>query len=132
MNAGDTIQAARLMLEWAQAMEAGKPFELQVRYRNGQGWFECSAQPDWNWQTAVYRRKPEPKLVPLGPEDVPPGTTIRFGCSVGWEAITKVFDTGIIVGGELRLNFKDLAKADDAKINRNDGKGWVFCSKELA
>lgn len=38
---------------------------------------------------------PPMKRVPLGPEDVPPGSVIRFGDIPPWAAVISVSDTGI-------------------------------------
>jgi len=47
-----------------------------------------------------YRIKPEPKLRPWKPEEVPVGTAIRFKANSGWRClIVSAYNSRVIVGG---------------------------------
>lgn len=80
-------------------------------------------------------RRPLPEVkkpVPLGPEDVPPGSVIRSKGINGWGAILAVNKSGIwTISQETRevegpYSFAEIMKDE---ISRDGGKTWEACSK---
>lgn len=57
MTPEETIAAATLMIDYATAQQAGKPFEIQVAEFGRRNYI--TADPVWNWHECTYRRKPE-------------------------------------------------------------------------
>ena len=86
-----TRQNAHLFLPLAQALADGKI--IQVQHYDTKEW------RDWGWGAGAnsdfrfdeshppdcYRIKPDPVMIPLGPEDVPPGSAIRYKLSTAPE-----------------------------------------------
>jgi len=99
------------------------------------------ATPSWTISSDVeWRIKPAPVMVPLGPEDVPPGSVIRLTDSnerVEWMPTFPV-DTGVEMPSEGKwsyLSFIDMR--DNWQINRSiplagrwDKDAWQPCEKE--
>lgn len=84
------------------------------------------------------RIKPEPKLVQLTAEDVPIGSVIRPEAwligFVNYEAVVTngirmIVDAWGYDGNIGYISWEQLMN-DGWLINRNDGKGWLPCSKE--
>jgi len=76
------MKTTKEMIEVMQAFVDGKKIEFRI----GQGlWFDADS-PNWDWISSDYRIKPEPKLRPWKPEEVPVGALIRgkgtVGCSL--------------------------------------------------
>ena len=94
-------------------------------------WYDCPHE-HWPWNPIYpYRRKPETKRVPLGPEDVPPGSVVRRNNwpKARWCYIqpTDLADFALLWHGNegpenLLLHFE---------ISRDGGKTWGPCSKEV-
>lgn len=83
--------------------------------------------------------EPETKTVPLGPEDVLPGSVFRHKGDDGYIAPTSVFNGGIYSHDEVvfLLNFQHLMS--EFQINRSipltgkwDASAWEPCHKTLA
>ena len=76
---------------------------------------------------------PKPvKMIPLGPEDVPPGSVIRSIESKGestWTMIHVVTEREVYAYGEWIGYFQLFQRY---LINRNDNKGWVKAEKAEA
>jgi hypothetical protein len=74
-------------------------------------------------------RRPLPEVkkpVPLGPEDVPPGSYVRYIGKPFWTAIESISRGGIV----LRTGFYSYEKIkDELEISRDGGKTWEACSK---
>ena len=103
----------------------------------GRKWIDLPI-PSWCAPPNTYRVKPDPVLVPLGPDDVKCGQRIKHKnydvsiesmiCGVFGDGVARVqWSTGgvsmeIVKWGELKREWS---------IDRNDGKGWVACSKEV-
>lgn len=94
--------------------------------------------PDWSRR--LWRIKPEPKLVQLTAEDVPIGSVIRPEAwligFVNYEAVVTngirmIVDAWGYDGNIGYISWEQLMN-DGWLINRNDGKGWLPCSKEVA
>lgn len=116
-----TKENAHLYLPLVQALVDGKTVEC----RAGDSWinnyvYHFSSPPE------RYRIKPEPVLVPLGPEDVPPGSIIRrHEWLKGWQTVNGVYATGVCFNGIL-LDWSELMDVYEIK---RPGEGWKPCSK---
>ena len=121
------------------AFAAGKT--IQYYSKSILEWLDCyPCPPSWAPDYA-YRVKPEPALVPLGPDDVPPFSAIRWS---GWETtewalVLRVTNETVYFSdrraGSATLN--DL-RAGNVKINRSipltgkwDADAWTACFKEV-
>jgi hypothetical protein len=123
--------------EWAAekaAFAAGKA--IQYRSDSAPDWTD-SSDPFWfsssdNNFNPQYRIKPEPQWVPLGPEDVPPGSVIRGaawqnGRSECWVGIIEVTPNGVIASRLSELYSWD-SLIDKWQIKR-PGEDWKPCKK---
>ena len=90
-------------------------------------WMDCETTPCW-FHDVEYRVKPEPVLVPLGPDDVPPGSTLETEMG-GWMMITSIGLAGVVCATRSTgcIKWEELKRR--FKINRNNGLGWQPCSK---
>ena len=121
------------------AFAAGKT--IQYYSKSSLEWLDCyPCPPSWDPDYA-YRVKPDPALVPLGPDDVPPFSAIRWS---GWETtewalVLRVTNETVYFSdrraGSATLN--DL-RAGNVKINRSipltgkwDADAWTACFKEV-
>ena len=79
MNAQETLDAAYLMSVYAQEWQrtGRRPTWLERGATVPDSFYQYCPTPQWNWQHCHYRRKPEPKTVPLGLEDMVPGIQFR-------------------------------------------------------
>jgi len=92
---------------------------------------------DLTWEYA-FRRKPTPKRVPLGPEDVPPGSAIRHKGWPTWEWVPVVPRASGV--SNVGLAWRDTSLpgwrwdelAVGYEISRDGGKTWEPCWKEVA
>lgn len=71
----------------------------------------------------------EPKMVPLGLEDIPIGSALKHKTqyTCGWCLIRAVDNIQVTVEYYGLLSYGRLF--GEFLINRNDGKGWVACEK---
>ena len=84
-----------------------------------------------------YRVKPAPVMVPLGPEDVPPGSALRYIESTthtrrygfAWFLVRQVptAGDGVVVSDEWRPSFEFMK--ENLEISRDGGKTWQKCEK---
>ena len=99
-------------------------------------WFDCSGRNEI--EAAAYRRKPQPKRVPLGPEDVPPGSVFRnqhwgrswSACLGAW---TEIVGLATVNADAPALAIKRSYQAlldEGWQISRDGGKTWEPCWKE--
>ena len=109
------------------AFAAGKTIQYKSQINDHQ-WFDCYIAPMWV-DGRKYRIKPEPVMIPLGPDDVPPGS-LHFCDTNGylWLSIVAVTGKGICTKQGF-TDFGSLFRCNTHKINRQDGLGWVPCSK---
>ena len=109
------------------AFAQGKTIQFKGR-ESAYDWSDCYTAPGW-FSDCEYRIKPDPVLVPLGPDDVPPGS-LHFCDTNGylWLSIVAVTDKGICTTHGF-TDFGSLFRCNTHKINRQDGLGWVPCSK---
>ncbi len=126
-----TRENAHLFLPFVQALVDGKTLQI-AHYHTGE-W------RDWGWgdgkdffgedaNPALYRIKPEPKLVPLGPEDVPPGSVVRYPKNgAPWVAVDYPGGDFIAIATKINIQFTDALR-DGWEIKR-PGEEWQPCSK---
>lgn len=73
----------------------------------------------------------EPVRLPLGPEDVSPGSVIRAIGAVGWLAISEVTLSGVTLAKRRdEVDYETLMRLWE--ISRGGGKTWEPCWKEAA
>lgn len=113
--------------ELKAAFKAGKV--IQTRRSLGCDWtdWHISYEPTWTSPVENYRIKPAPKLVPLGPEDVPIGSACRLIGKESWSVVNGCGKDGITCGDRI-YSFENMKL--ELEINRNDGRGFVRCEKE--
>lgn len=140
------VEKPDLYAELKAAHAAGKVIQV---WDDGNIWRDIS-NPSWCLQVNEYRIKPEPlppPPVPLGPEDVPPGTVLRGAGEAknydgGWCIITSCSRTGIRIWRECDSNPTEITwrtiKDAKSEINRSipltgkwDPTAWEPCSKEV-
>lgn len=118
------------LLPILQASKAGR--EIEQRYSCGDGkWSIAPKDPIWDFQVMDYRIKPKPKRVPLGPEDVPPGSVVR---RLGTEHYCLVLDNRptcctVYTGIMISASWQDLFGVYE--ISRDAGKTWSPCWKQV-
>ena len=82
-----------------------------------------------------YRVKPAPVMLPLGPEDVPPGSVIRSAresTRKPWIAVLNVLSVGVEILGNTGTGYTvpfTVLFADEWQISRDGGKTWQKCEK---
>jgi hypothetical protein len=130
-------------LTWEEAKrlhEAGEPVEYlwpagAKYWTRADCWFSNMS----GVEEAAYRRKPAPKRVPLGPEDVKPGSVFRWDCwgaqkgmQHSWAWIYYVGVYGIVVQIALNCSATSIswAKAMDGGSIKRPGEDWKPCWKE--
>lgn len=102
-------------------------------WRNG-----ISPHPAW-FANVEYRLAPEPEYIPLGPDDVPPGSVLRSSYWNYGEHVTPSVFPGVVcwanTSGNVCLTYADLSK-HDWQINRSlpltgkwDPTAWEPCKK---
>ena len=127
-----TKENAHLYLQIVQALADGKTVQF--------------LDTDNNWKDRVshnfgntpdrYRIKPEPVMIPLGPEDVPPGSVVRGAGETqdeGWCLITSCSLTGIRIWRHCDPDYQDEIRWDDLYDNGSQikrlGEDWKPCYK---
>lgn len=75
-----------------------------------------------------YRIKPSPVMIPLGPEDVPPGSVIRHKqwSKHWWAAVVTSFGDSIQANRAI-IYWTQLQQ--EWEISRDGGKTWQRCEK---
>jgi len=124
-------------LTWEEAKrlhEAGEPVEYlwpagAKYWTRADCWFSNMS----GVEEAAYRRKPAPKRVPLGPDDVPPGSLVRanIGSKEGWCLIGAVVRDQVSVVRSIDIQTQTyLELMEWWEISRDGGKTWSGCWKE--
>jgi hypothetical protein len=99
-----TRQEAKQLLPVIQAFADGKA----VDYFNGETWSALHDRPSFTDPIECYRIKPEPKLRPWRPEEVPVGALVRtrFGQEFfiisqngGWDGAVFISERNKVKGG---------------------------------
>lgn len=101
-------------------------------------WFDGATEE--TVKASAYRLRPAPKTVPLGPEDVPPGSVVRHvtWTKHAWAPCNTVPSDGVQVMAQpsdpdkelIYLSYEDLTHG--WQISRDGGKTWSKCHKEVA
>lgn len=125
-----TLQELEQVIQWAK--------EGRLQYHYAAGWRDDNDNPSISSRDSFsdYRRKPEPKLRPWKPEEVPVGALIR------WKPEVKAFFTGqrgfdiaIIIGihcsriltGQAGCNFRLETMLKNHEHSFDHGKTWLPC-----
>ncbi len=103
---------------------------------------------DFSGQASRYRIKPTPALIPLGPEDVPPGSVIQERnradnptLAPGYHSVVTVSQGRVVTinsdGMVIGMNFQRLMSGNGWCINSSipltgkwDPTAWQPCSKQ--
>ena len=108
-----------------------------IQFNYGQAiadWCDMERMPTWVDPVKRYRVKPSPVMVPLGPEDVPPGSVLR---GLGWVDeyakcwidICETTPRGVHLN-RMGCEVTYQCLRENWVISRHDGKGFVRCEKE--
>ena len=108
--------------ELKAAHAAGKVIQSSL----GDNWYACI--PNWRYPVHEYRIKPELQKVPLGPEDVPPGSVLRVQ-EGGWKMIIGATPEGVNTLDHGLINY-GLIQDNIWQIKR-PGEDWQPCWKEV-
>jgi hypothetical protein len=119
--------------KWAKekaAFAEGKQIQRRGRFDPPTPWFDCPTNFVWIYDGSVeYRIKPEPEMIPLGPEDFPIGCTIKH---ISWSSGSYAYPD--VYANHIRLHegvylYKDLRES--WLIHRPSKPGvWEKCEKE--
>lgn len=109
----------------------------KIEIHNGTEWIEFAPRnrhdpPPWT-EDYLFRVKPEPVMVPLGPEDVPPGSVLRHHSWKAFEHVTpSVFEHQVefIVGESVAFRTYERLRSEPWSISRDGGETWSRCEKE--
>ena len=91
-------------------------------------WMKSDITPDSlvTSHGVIIRVKPEPVMVPLGPEDVPPGSVIRHReWSDAWQFITGVYNSNISFNRQV-MEWDEIVETHEIK---RPGQDWQPCHK---
>jgi len=120
---------AAAYLPFIQALANGQSVEFSPSEGRSNDWndrreFDFTASP------SCYRIKPEPVMVPLEPEDVPPGSLLR-NKNVPWTVVLAVTEVGFVVPSKFTTDvvhpYRE-AMEDGTEIKR-PGEDWKPCCK---
>ena len=117
-----------------KAHSEGKVIQVLESRFEGQidGWSDVKNH-NWRFPPEIYRVKPSPVMVPLGPEDVPPGSAIRYRLATATERywiVTTVDEIGIHVHTPRGWERIEYARTQqEMEISRDGGKTWQKCEK---
>jgi hypothetical protein len=120
-----TRQEAKQLLPVIQAFADGKA----VDYFNGETWSALHDRPSFTDPIECYRIKPEPKLRPWRPEEVPLGAWFRM-CEGGWRlGMVAVAHSAVVIGvtatRQEAVSFEVLR--DQYEHSIDGGKTWLPC-----
>lgn len=135
MTNQENQERAKALLPFVQAMAEGKVVEARsfgdkalwwdADFENIRQRAECAIE--------MLRIRPEKRKVPLGPEDVPPGSVVRT-CKqrVGWFSISVYPDSVVVfLGDGPEVVDYQLLQQHHWEISRDGGKTWGPCWKEV-
>lgn len=122
--------------EVEEGIRQGRRWQFKDLGEDESKWRTVVGSPGWFLDT-VYRLAPEPKKVPLGPEDITPGSIIRGRChnapTTTWCGVLGVFS------GHIKISSNDMPcedrtyqdlKDDKLEISRDFGRTWHPCEKD--
>lgn len=126
-----TKENAHLYLPLVQAFADGKPLELRLLSGD---WVDAGDPIHFSDKPDRYRIKPEPVMVPLGPEDVEPGSVIRSTVNPnGWMTITFIRNEGVGLvryKEDAHSTFTPYAELlSGGFLIKRPGQDWRPCSK---
>jgi hypothetical protein len=111
---------AHLYLPLVQALAEGKT----IQYGSGSIWGEVK-DPNFINPPQYYRVKPEPVMVPLELEDVPPGSALRAIGNSKWFLVSRASKFGVYFGS-LLSEYTELQGSWQIK---RPGEDWMPCHK---
>lgn len=121
----------KLHAEW---LLSGRTIKIQY-WSELSGWVDRIGSPYWD-EGSIYRRTPNRRTVPLGPEDIKPGTVLKVGEeNPAWAMVINVSGLTVMVArfydGEhlTRMAFEFLK--DNDWLYSTDGVTWKKCEKEV-
>lgn len=115
----------------------GRGATREIQVWNGQEWITNACfgdEPSLAYRTqkppGYFLPKPKERK-PLGPEDFPPGTVIRFPTykTKGWFMLQAVGEDGLATFRCGKISFHVLLQ-DGAERSLDGGKTWLPCYKE--
>ena len=115
-----------------QAAAEGKT----IQYCMGGDWADANGSLEFTSPSDCYRIKPEPRLRPWKPEEVPVGALINMvGVWLSASIILCADEAGIAVSGfgcTPRFSFEELTKTDRRTFTHSldGGKTWLPCGVE--
>lgn len=124
--------------ETLRALADGKQVEHYIPLKHGGEWVDLDvdgyrALHPSSFVHSFWRIKPTPTMIPLGPEDVPPGSVVRMSEWRGfneWRPVVPRQSCVIINGiSDISLTYHDLQRVG-WEISRDFGKTWQRCEKE--
>ena len=122
------------MIDVLKALQQGRTVQRRPRFSAEAEWQEWRDAQNVNFTDYEYRIKPEPKRIPLGPEDVPPGSVLTLECGMKglWHSIVCCCRTGVVVAFNSELKLRSFEELTDLNftISRDGGKTWSPCWKE--
>lgn len=127
-----TKENAHLYLPLVQALADGKTIEMRSSSRDNV-WVEWETV-GWGNPPNYYRIKPEPKTVPLGPEDVPPGSVFR-PVSFKENEYYNPLHVGmhmISLADTVLFTRKWAQMHEDGWLIKRPGQDWQPCSKQAS
>ncbi len=127
-----TKENAHLYLPFVQALTEGKTIQHNCRSKERPPEWEDCTNADLTDEPSFYRIKPGPVMVPLGPEDVPPGSALRYKLATSPEPYWMI--------GSVSRDFIDIysprgytgvgwARAFDEMEIKRPGQDWKPCHK---
>lgn len=121
-------KTAILYLPLIQALADGKTIQILANRKGCEDW-EDTIDPDFSCAPDCYRVKPEPEMIPLGPEDVPPGSVLRKGCwrEHTWQTVVFVGTTHVTTGSNHLAYYSELM--GDKWVIKRPGEDWMPCHK---
>jgi len=134
---GYDVRMKTLPDKWADLKKAhaeGKPIQWKLTSEDNHLWRD-TIMPVWKEGTD-YRIKPEPIRIPLGPEDVPPGSAVRLESNrtYTWQTIIVLSDRHVVTHSDTIL-FEALQKYYEINRSLSNGKwdptAWEPCYKEV-
>lgn len=116
------------MIAVLQAAERG---EMEFKHHTDVVWrdFTDPTNVMWDFFNCEFRIKPKPRMVPLGPEDVPPGSAVR-GYEGYWCLVSMVDQSHGVMTVNRPSGIKWQELMDYWQISRDGGKTWQRCEKE--
>lgn len=105
MDREETLKAIEVMKAYAE----GKKIEVSLSDRKS---FEFSSSPLWNWESFLYRIKPEPKLRPFTQEEFLKSVTekspmLKIKGGSAYQSVTEIHRVCVHISGA-DINYSTL------------------------